>query len=85
MSSRAESRDDDKLVLGILMKKKSIIISIAIFALCALGFTAYESIYLKINQNIDIFGRVYKEIVGNYVDEVDPEKFMRSGIEGRTL
>lgn len=64
------------------MKKKTIIISIAVIALCGAGFTAYESVYLKINQNIDIFGRVYKEIVNNYVDEVDPEKFMRSGIEG---
>ncbi len=69
------------------MKKKTIIISITLFALCVLGFTAYESVYLKINKSIDIFGRVYKEIVNNYVDEVDPEKFMRSGIEGmlRTL
>ena len=64
------------------MKKKTIIISISLFALLAVGFTAYENVYLKIGQNIDIFGRVYKEIVGNYVDEIDPEKFMRSGIEG---
>lgn len=64
------------------MKKKTIIISITLFAFCALGFTAYESVYLKINKSIDIFGRVYKEIVNNYVDEVDPKKFMRSGIEG---
>jgi carboxyl-terminal processing protease len=38
--------------------------------------------YFKINKGIDIFGRVYKEIVGNYVDEVDPERFMRAGIDG---
>ncbi len=64
------------------MKKKLIIASLAVAALCAAGFTAYDNVYLKINQNIDIFGRVYKEIVSNYVDEVDPEKFMRSGING---
>jgi carboxyl-terminal processing protease len=64
------------------MKKKTIIIYISIFALFAVGFTAYENVYLKIGQNIDVFGRVYKEIVSNYVDEVDPEKFMRSGIDG---
>lgn len=38
--------------------------------------------FFKINKSIDIFGRVYKEIATNYVDEVDPEKFMSAGIEG---
>ncbi|MCK9408461.1 MAG: S41 family peptidase [Bacteriovoracaceae bacterium] len=64
------------------MKKQTVIISIVLVSFAALGFNAYDNVYLKINQNIDIFGRVYKEIVNNYVDEVDPEKFMRSGIEG---
>ncbi|MDL1893640.1 S41 family peptidase, partial [Sphingobacteriales bacterium CHB3] len=38
--------------------------------------------FFKINKGIDIFGRVYKEISLNYVDEVDPEKFMQAGIKG---
>ncbi|MBI5471122.1 MAG: S41 family peptidase [Ignavibacteriae bacterium] len=38
--------------------------------------------FFKINKSIDIFGQVYKEIASNYVDEVDPEKFMRAGIDG---
>ena len=38
--------------------------------------------YLKINKGIDIFGKVYKEIATGYVDVVDPEKFMRAGIDG---
>jgi len=41
-----------------------------------------DDIYTKINKNMDIFGRVYKEIALNYVDEVDPDKFMKAGIEG---
>lgn len=65
-----------------MKNKKYFIALITIASIAVLGFSAYESIYLKINQNIDIFGRVYKEIVSNYVDEVDPEKFMRSGIDG---
>ncbi len=64
------------------MKRKSILTSIIVFSFIAFGFSAYESIYFEINKNIDIFGRVYKEIVSNYVDEVDPEKFMHAGIEG---
>ena len=38
--------------------------------------------FLKINKSIDVFGRVYKEFTANYVDEVDPEKFMQAGIDG---
>jgi len=65
------------------MKKKFFVLA-AIFAasICALGFMAYDNIYFSINKNIDVFGRVYKEIVANYVDEVDPDKFMRAGIDG---
>ena len=39
-------------------------------------------LYLKINKSIDVFGRVYREITVNYVDEIDPEKFMQAGIDG---
>lgn len=47
------------------------------------GFTMSDGDYFfKVNKSIDIFGRVYKEIALNYVDEVDPEKFMEAGIEG---
>jgi carboxyl-terminal processing protease len=38
--------------------------------------------YIKINRSIELFGRVYQEIINNYVDEIDPEKFMRAGIDG---
>jgi len=37
--------------------------------------------FLQVNKSIDVFGRVYKEITSNYVDEVSPEKFMQAGIE----
>lgn len=47
-----------------------------------IGFEVTDNIYFKINKSIDIFGRVYKEVVTNYVDEVDPEKFMHAGIDG---
>ncbi len=64
------------------MKKRTAIITLTIISLGIVGFSALDNVYLKIGQNIDVFGRVYKEIVSNYVDEVDPEKFMRSGIDG---
>src|SRR6266849_5906156 len=47
------------------------------------GFRLADSDYFfKINKSIDIFGRVYKEVTLNYVDEVDPGKFMEAGIDG---
>jgi carboxyl-terminal processing protease len=51
--------------------------------LCA-GFMLMPDtdLFLKINKSIDIFGRVYKEVSVNYVDEIDPEKFMQAGIDG---
>src|SRR5216684_5932535 len=51
--------------------------------LLIVGFKPADTDYFfKINKSIDIFGRVYKEVTLNYVDEVDPEKFMESGIDG---
>jgi carboxyl-terminal processing protease len=52
--------------------------------ICSTGFVfpGDTDYYFKVNKGIDIFGKVYKEIVGNYVDEVDPERFMRAGIDG---
>jgi carboxyl-terminal processing protease len=52
-------------------------------SIAAVGFVQLENDYFfKINKSIDLFGRVYKEVTLNYVDQVDPEKFMESGIEG---
>ena len=41
-----------------------------------------DDLYTEINKNMDVFGRVYKEIALNYVDEIDAEKFMEAGIDG---
>jgi carboxyl-terminal processing protease len=69
------------------MKRKAIILSAVLtiaLVVLSVGFVAPSEgdFYFKINKSIDVFGRVYKEIAANYVDEVDPEKFMRAGIEG---
>ncbi len=45
-------------------------------------FVGFSDIYFEINKNIELFSKVYKEISFNYVDEIEPEKFMRAGIEG---
>lgn len=45
-------------------------------------FPGKSDVYFEISKNIDLFGSVYKEISLNYVDDIDPEKFMREGIKG---
>ena len=53
-------------------------------SLATLGFIRVtdSDLFLKIHHSIDVFSRVYKEIAVNYVDEVDPDRFMRAGIDG---
>jgi carboxyl-terminal processing protease len=49
------------------------------------GFTHSQSdkdIYDRINKNMDIFGKAYKEIALNYVDNINADRFIRAGIEG---
>jgi carboxyl-terminal processing protease len=55
------------------------IVSVILFS----GFiTRDNDIYFQINKSIDIFGRVYREVAVNYVDELNPEEFMLAGIDG---
>lgn len=52
------------------------------------GFSALQDeLLMKLYRGIDLFGKVYKEVATNYVDEIDPDKFMKAGINGmlRTL
>lgn len=64
------------------MKKLILVISIA--SALILGFYIQKSgdIYYEISKNMELFGKVYKEISFNYVDEINPEEFMREGIKG---
>ena len=67
------------------MKNRRIflITSLSVFILFAFGFVVIKTdIYFEITKNIELFGKVYKEISFNYVDEVDPKEFMRAGIKG---
>lgn len=66
------------------MKQRAVrgIISVVVI-FSALGlFISSDDLYLKIYRGIDTFGKVYKEVATNYVDEIDPDRFMRAGIDG---
>ncbi len=67
------------------MSCKKLIKPIAAFVLLfvfAGFFPGKSDTYFEISKNIDLFGKVYKEISFNYVDSINPEEFMRSGIRG---
>ncbi|NOY58141.1 MAG: S41 family peptidase [Calditrichaeota bacterium] len=38
--------------------------------------------YSEVIRNLHIFGEIYKQVTKRYVKEINPEKFMRAGIEG---
>jgi carboxyl-terminal processing protease len=67
------------------MKRRKIILytSLTVLLLFTFGFVVSKSdVYFEISKNLELFGKVYKEISFNYVDEVDPKEFMRAGIKG---
>lgn len=58
------------------------IMSFVVIILFSGFFAGKDDLYFEISKNIDLFGTVYKEISLNYVDEINPEKFMEAGIQG---
>lgn len=67
-------------------KSITIVSAILVLVVVSFAFVRFDDsdadYFLKINKSIDIFGRVYREVTMNYVDEVDPSKFMEAGIDG---
>ena len=61
---------------------KILLLPIVLFLFLGTALDDDDDIYDKINKNMDIFGKVYKEIALNYVDEIDPDIFVRAGIDG---
>ncbi|MCI0501211.1 MAG: PDZ domain-containing protein, partial [Epsilonproteobacteria bacterium] len=67
------------------MKSRKIIFitSLTVLIIFTFGFVVSKSdIYFDISKNLELFGKVYKEISFNYVDDIDPQAFMRAGIVG---
>jgi len=57
---------------------------VALLLICsfAMSFSLYKNDKLyEISKNIEIFVKVYKELNNNYVDDLDPGKLMRTGID----
>lgn len=60
-------------------KKPLLIAAFAILAFIPIATTTDS--YFEISKNLDIFATLYKEVNTFYVDDIDPAKFMRTGID----
>lgn len=62
--------------------KKAIIGVLALTVAFGLGsITRQNDNYFEISKNLDIFGKMYREVNTLYVDGVDPTRMMRTGID----
>lgn len=57
--------------------------SLAILAIVAISITSFSfaDSYFEISKNLDIMTTMYRELNTYYVDEIDPAKLMRTGME----
>ncbi len=63
--------------------KKKLLTGLIVLLLGSLGFQAFrhDDRLFEIAKNIEVFVHVYKEVNGLYVDEINPTRAMRTGIE----
>lgn len=58
------------------------LVALLLIGTFAMSFSIYQKDKLyEISKNIEIFVKVYKELNHNYVDDLDPGKLMRTGID----
>jgi len=59
------------------------VLALLLFSIISLSFAASRSSssQFEISKNLDIFATMFKELDMYYVDEVDPEKLIRTGID----
>lgn len=63
------------------MKKKIICVGLVVGSVVALSFSTPAERYFEIAKNLDIFATLFKEVNALYVDEVNPNKLVRTGID----
>ncbi|MFT7269879.1 MAG: carboxyl-terminal processing protease [Roseivirga sp.] len=70
-----------KIMLKNKIKKRYLILGL-LSAVAFWSFTAPQNDkYFEILKNLDIFATMYKEVNANYVDDINPNTFMRVGID----
>ena len=75
--------------MNLIKKLTLLILLVFVYSVMSSSVYAWEvtpggddDVYTQINKNMDVFGKLYKEIMLDYVDEIDGDKFMKAGIEG---
>ncbi len=63
------------------MRKRIVALALVAASAVALSFTSPAERYFEIAKNLDIFASLFKEVNALYVDEVNPNKMMRTGID----
>lgn len=63
------------------MKKRVALIGVFFLALVLFAFTPPADRYFEIAKNLDIFATLFKEVNALYVDDVNPNKLVRTGID----
>jgi carboxyl-terminal processing protease len=70
-----------KTPIGNMRRGSLCLILLAVIPACVLAGGPDADYFLKVNKGIDVFGRVYKEVIANYVDDLNPERFIYRGLE----
>src|SRR5688500_20206668 len=63
------------------MRKRIIYPLALVIVLTGLSFTQPAERYFEIAKNLDIFATLFKEVNALYVDEVNPNQLIRTGID----
>ncbi len=65
------------------MKRNRVLtwLGVAVLSLSVGFISEVNDDYLEISKNLDIFGHLYREVNTLYVDDTDPSKLMRTGID----
>ncbi len=57
------------------------LVLVALVATSAMFVSTDYNKYFEISKNLEIFANIYKELNTSYVDEIDPAKLMRTGVD----
>jgi carboxyl-terminal processing protease len=55
---------------------------LALLVVVAFGFRSPAEKYFEVAKSLDIFATLFKEVNAYYVDEIEPEKLIKKGIDG---
>ena len=63
------------------MKRSRWILILLTVAIVSFAFTERGERYFEIAKSLDIFATLFKEVNAYYVDDVEPKKLIRTGID----